>query len=230
MQATTDDRQARFTDDDNPERPGKRRHLERQRYSELPPDEPDDRAGDSASHETPQPVKRKRTATTQRDTDEQALAPIKKRPRAAVVDEDPPEAPPRKVPKKRVVPEKPKLKETATSSPVPGDAEDSDQLAIPSPPKPRLTEVTRAKPRVAENDLNADGQKEQIIQSAPNAKDKQIDFAVVSNGKELFYGKGYQLRVMTRHHNGWPDLAVIKPDNTDVYEYDPKQGLYTINK
>jgi hypothetical protein len=99
-----------------------------------------------------------------------------------------------------------------------------DQLA--QAPAPRLANVDRAKPKVAVNDLNQDGDSEQIIQSAPG-RSGVIDFSIVNQGKEVFYGKGYQLRVLTTRHQGWSDLAVIKPNDTvEVFRYDPNDGAY----
>jgi hypothetical protein len=105
----------------------------------------------------------------------------------------------------------------AAMPPIPEDT--VDQLAAVPPPSPRMVDSKRPSPSIAGNDLNRDGVKEQIIQSPPNHAGI-IDFAVVSNGKEMFYGKGQQLQVLNTRHQGWADLAIISPgDKVSVYHY-----------
>ena len=112
--------------------------------------------------------------------------------------------------------------DTTTVAPTPEDA--IDQLAKAPPAK--ATDPTRQKPRTAINDLNQDGENEQIIQSQPT-RSGVIDFSIVTDGREVFYGKGYQLRVLTTRHKGWSDLAVVKPqDQVEVFKYNTDVGNY----
>jgi hypothetical protein len=122
------------------------------------------------------------------------------------------------------VDKKTKKAQTDTVSVAPTPEDTVDQLAKAPPAK--ATDPARKKPRTAANDLNGDGDTEQIIQSPPT-RSGVIDFSVVTDGKEVFYGKGYQLRVLTTRNKGWSDLAVVKPnDQVEVFKYNPDVGNY----
>jgi hypothetical protein len=133
-------------------------------------------------------------------------------------------------------------KRAAQQDAAPTPDEGGDQLAMApalhapnsfvAPPPPRsvgsmsLRPARHVTPVVSGNDLNQDGSAEQIIQSAPSRLGI-IDFAVVSQGKELFYGKGHQLRILTTRHKGWPDIAVVQPgDRVQVFRFDDQSGGY----
>jgi hypothetical protein len=181
-------------------------------------------ADDEAEYvkETPKPKLRRRNP--ERETENKAQTTDGNRPRRQVTEKTDEVAPVKKVRSLR--------KPIPDSSPVPRakpDDAEQDLLIAPTPPTPKLTDVSRHKPKVAVNDFNQDGHSEQIVQSQPNAQG-QIDFAVISHGKELFYGKGYQMRVLTTRHKGWPDLALVTTgDKVSVYRYNSATGEYTPN-
>jgi hypothetical protein len=80
--------------------------------------------------------------------------------------------------------------------------------------------VSRKRPyATAPDDLNADGQTEDIIQTPAG---ENILFSVVSAGREVFTAQGRQLVILPSRHNGWADLSISRR----LYRYNPQRQEY----
>jgi hypothetical protein len=78
-------------------------------------------------------------------------------------------------------------------------------------------------------DLNRDGQREQILRT-PWAPDGLMDISVVTpNGRELFYGRGKALYVLPTAQAGWSDLALeVGRTERVIFRYNPKASGYEV--
>lgn len=77
-------------------------------------------------------------------------------------------------------------------------------------------------------DLNLDGDSEEIVQSV-SLDDGLIDISVVRHNKEIFYGRGKYLHILSSRRFGWSDIAMnINDREVKYFQYDPKQDGYTI--
>lgn len=90
-------------------------------------------------------------------------------------------------------------------APVPKASDVDDSLGTTASAVSRTVQGTE--------DLNGDGAVESIIQSK-TTNDGLLDISVVSGGKELFYGRGKELQVLSSRRSGWSDLA-LKGDGKD---------------
>jgi hypothetical protein len=81
---------------------------------------------------------------------------------------------------------------------------------------------------VRQVDLNRDGSVEEIIQNAAQA-DGLLDISIVKNGREIFFGRGKQIKLLsTRNTEGWEDIGIKSARGTvQVYRYSPKDLAYT---
>ncbi len=80
---------------------------------------------------------------------------------------------------------------------------------------------------VRQIDLNRDGTAEEIIQNALQS-DGLLDISIVKDGKEIFYGRGKQISLLsTRSVGGWADIALkIDGGKSQAYRYSPSEGNY----
>jgi hypothetical protein len=80
-------------------------------------------------------------------------------------------------------------------------------------------------------DLNKDGDQEELIQtqSKAGAKDGLMDISVLSDGRELFYGRGKKLTVLPTRSNGWSDLQLTVSESERLrFRYNPKLDGYEL--
>lgn len=109
-------------------------------------------------------------------------------------------------------------------------------LAAATPPVPRrmrienVAEVRVAPFAVRKIDLNQDGSKEEIIQSA-EGEDGLLSISIVQNGREIFFGRGRQIALLpSRTSEGWADIALKANGKIiGVFRYNPQQDAYTAN-
>jgi hypothetical protein len=80
---------------------------------------------------------------------------------------------------------------------------------------------------VRQVDLNRDGIAEEIIQNAVHP-DGLLDISIVKNGREIFFGRGKQIKLLsTRSTEGWEDIGLKSAEGaTRVYRYSPKESAY----
>lgn len=96
------------------------------------------------------------------------------------------------------------------------------------PPEPGMGSNSPARHYVTRKiDLNRDGTDEEIIQRI-TANDGLIDISIVQpSGRELLYGRGQALHILSSRRLGWSDLALETGANTEVfYRYNPKIDSY----
>jgi hypothetical protein len=80
-------------------------------------------------------------------------------------------------------------------------------------------------------DLNRDGSQEELIQTQSKAgsKDGLMDISVLSDGRELFYGRGKKLSVLPSRSNGWSDLLLTVSESERLrFRYNPKLDGYEL--
>lgn len=80
---------------------------------------------------------------------------------------------------------------------------------------------------VRQVDLNQDGVAEEIIQNAVQP-DGLLDISIVKNGREIFFGRGKHIRLLsTRTTEGWEDIGIKSAQgDVRVYRYNPKEAAY----
>lgn len=80
---------------------------------------------------------------------------------------------------------------------------------------------------VRQVDLNKDGQAEEIIQNALQS-DGLLDISIVKNGREIFYARGKQIKLLSTHSvEGWEDIGIkTLQGKVQVYRYSPKESAY----
>jgi hypothetical protein len=147
----------------------------------------------------------------------EAIARRVTRPDAAPVKavERPPEAPRAKAPR----PVEPVVESAAV--PEPGAATEGRRTGN----NPVVAAAARRQ-QFSKQDFNRDGHPEEVIEHR-HPERGVIDFSIISQGRELFYGQGEQLRVLNQHHTGWPDLALVKPgDRVEVFRFDAQSLGY----
>ncbi|HEY9746459.1 MAG TPA: hypothetical protein V6C99_09615, partial [Oculatellaceae cyanobacterium] len=84
---------------------------------------------------------------------------------------------------------------------------------------------------VRQVDLNRDGIAEEIIQNAVHS-DGMLDISIVNGGREIFFGRGKQIQLLsTRSAEGWGDIGIKSMDGkVQVYRYNAKKAAYaTLN-
>lgn len=82
------------------------------------------------------------------------------------------------------------------------------------------------RPTTEGSDFNGDGVKEQIVVSKI-LNDGLQDISVISNGRELFYGRGKKLTVLNSKTAGWADLSLETTDKRPIlFQYRPTEEGY----
>lgn len=120
--------------------------------------------------------------------------------------------------------------------PVPLSKEEVIASSVSLPPVPiammatdmEETNTAEEKPfAVRQVDLNRDGLAEEIIQNAVHP-DGLLDISIVKNGREIFYGRGKQIRLLTtRNTEGWEDIGLQPAQGkVQIFRYSPKEASY----
>jgi hypothetical protein len=82
-------------------------------------------------------------------------------------------------------------------------------------------QVTKSSSVQLSEDLNSDGAPEKVIKTM-SVDDGLLDYSVVSGGKEVFYQRGKDLKVLNSKRKGWYDLLLKTSDKQQkVFHYNP---------
>lgn len=119
----------------------------------------------------------------------------------------------------------------ASSSPVKGRSGLSQFAGPPVPSGEKKNKPDQHHDLWDAEDLNRDGSQEELIQTQSKAgsKDGLMDISVLSDGRELFYGRGKKLTVLPTRSNGWSDLQLTVSESERLrFRYNPKLDGYEL--